>query len=182
MAAYGGRCVDCGCTDVAELQLDHVNDNGAAHRRGLLADNRRSGAAFYRALKKLGFPNKDPYFIEVVCRGCHGQRTKQRLETLRVQRQEKLKAQRRERAKAARERLRCILENAAGWIEEENLMEPSGNIFEDLKCRRPVIESYLRQLLSAIYRDAAGKVYQGQHEDLIRRLASAITGTERGAA
>src|SRR5687768_8083485 len=32
LALYGGRCVHCGLDDTRVLQLDHVNNDGKAHR------------------------------------------------------------------------------------------------------------------------------------------------------
>ena len=60
---YGGKCVDCGIIDVDVLDIDHVNNNGAEHRRKNLY-----GYNLYRYLKKLGFP-KDEY--QLLCRNCN---------------------------------------------------------------------------------------------------------------
>jgi len=51
-AAYGGfKCVCCGETEPRFLQLDHINDDGAKHRKEV-----GTGSAFYSWLKKNGFP------------------------------------------------------------------------------------------------------------------------------
>ena len=61
--AYGGRiCSCCGETQLAFLSLDHVNDNGAEHRRAL-------GGHVYEWLAKHDFPDKDAY--RVLCRNCN---------------------------------------------------------------------------------------------------------------
>jgi hypothetical protein len=73
---YGDSCVGCGETAPGELQLDHVHTNGHQHR--LLISKGRAGADFYRALKKKGWPNKEPYIMEVVCYDCHLTRTQAR--------------------------------------------------------------------------------------------------------
>jgi len=62
--AYGGcRCVCCGVTDMVFLCLDHINNNGAEHRRRL--GNRGSG--IYSTLKRQGYP---PGF-QVLCHNCN---------------------------------------------------------------------------------------------------------------
>jgi hypothetical protein len=46
LAAYGGRCSCCGETETAFLTLEHLNGDGAAHRREVhdaVADLRRRG-------------------------------------------------------------------------------------------------------------------------------------------
>ena len=67
--AYGSVCVHCGNDDPSQLQLDHVEDNGSAHRR--LISGGRAGAAFYRALKSRDWPNHEPYELETACLDCH---------------------------------------------------------------------------------------------------------------
>jgi hypothetical protein len=60
---YGGKCNHCGIADVDVLDIDHINNNGAKHRKkGLYGYN------LYRYLKKLGFP-KDEY--QLLCRNCN---------------------------------------------------------------------------------------------------------------
>jgi len=60
---YGGKCIDCGITDVDVLDIDHIKNNGAEHRRKKLY-----GYNLYRYLKKRGFP-KDDY--QLLCRNCN---------------------------------------------------------------------------------------------------------------
>jgi len=63
---YGGPvCVEHGETDVAILELDHVNEDGAEHRKAL-GLGRRSGHHFYAKLKRLGWPTDPP--LQVLCR------------------------------------------------------------------------------------------------------------------
>lgn len=60
---YGGpTCVCCGETQKEFLEIDHVNGDGAAHRREIGRGN------FYSWLKKNNFP---PSF-QVLCRNCNG--------------------------------------------------------------------------------------------------------------
>lgn len=56
--AYGGaRCSCCGEETPEFLTLDHIAGNGAAERRKILQDAAAAtGIAFYRRLKRLGFP------------------------------------------------------------------------------------------------------------------------------
>lgn len=65
-AAYGGyRCSCPGCTETTPefLQIDHINDDGAEHRRLI---NRRKGG-MYHWLRKHGYP---PGF-QVLCANCN---------------------------------------------------------------------------------------------------------------
>lgn len=68
--AYGGcRCVCCGELEIAFLTLDHVNNDGAAHRRATGRGQGFSGMAFYSYLRARGFP-KDPK-LQVLCYNCN---------------------------------------------------------------------------------------------------------------
>jgi hypothetical protein len=62
IAAYGGACECCGETAVAFLTIDHVNDDGSAHRREL------KKTTTYRWLKRHGYP-KDGY--RLLCFNCN---------------------------------------------------------------------------------------------------------------
>lgn len=62
--AYGGQECSCGEKDIETLTLDHVNDDGAEHRR---ATGTR-GNNFYHMLRKNGFPNDVP--LQVKCLNC----------------------------------------------------------------------------------------------------------------
>jgi hypothetical protein len=60
--AYGGfRCACCGETEEAFLSIDHVNNDGAEHRRQV---DRRS---MYKWLEKEGFPSG----YQVLCMNCN---------------------------------------------------------------------------------------------------------------
>jgi hypothetical protein len=61
-AAYGGACECCGETTVAFLTIDHINDDGSAHRREL------EKTTMYRWLKRHGYP-KDGY--RLLCFNCN---------------------------------------------------------------------------------------------------------------
>lgn len=64
--AYGGcQCVCCGETILAFLSLDHVHNDGAAHRQTMA----KGGNHFYRQLKKNGWPNNPP--LQVLCHNCN---------------------------------------------------------------------------------------------------------------
>jgi Zn finger protein HypA/HybF involved in hydrogenase expression len=66
-AAYGGyRCACCGETEPLFLCIDHINNDGAEHRRQL-GVGRRGGNDTYHWLKKQGFP---PGF-QVLCHNCN---------------------------------------------------------------------------------------------------------------
>jgi hypothetical protein len=57
LLAYGGRCVQCGETDLEVLVLDHVNDDGAAHRSEV------GNQQVYRDLERRGYPP----VVQVLC-------------------------------------------------------------------------------------------------------------------
>jgi hypothetical protein len=57
---YGGRCACCGETEMVFLAIDHVENNGAAHRKEV-------GRNIARVLVKLGFP---PGY-QVLCHNCN---------------------------------------------------------------------------------------------------------------
>jgi hypothetical protein len=68
-SAYGGKCVCCGISRRTFLQIDHVDGNGAAHRK----ETRRTG----------GFPlahwlraNGWPEGFQILCANCHAEKTK----------------------------------------------------------------------------------------------------------
>lgn len=61
---YGGPKCPCGEQDVEVLTLDHVNDDGAEHRRKTGA----RGYNFYIMLRKNGFPSEPP--LQVLCLNC----------------------------------------------------------------------------------------------------------------
>lgn len=67
--AYGGyRCNCCGETEPSFLSIDHVNNDGAAHRRSLgYAGNGKGGSS--RTLKWIRDNNYPPGF-QVLCMNC----------------------------------------------------------------------------------------------------------------
>ena len=62
IAAYGGKCQCCGETEPAFLTIDHVNDDGASHRKAI------GRARVYHWLKKHGYP-KDGF--QLLCFNCN---------------------------------------------------------------------------------------------------------------
>jgi hypothetical protein len=74
LTAYGSDppcCMcECGCKEnrVLLLDLDHVNNDGADHRRKL-CNRRCEGNSFYRKLRKLGWPKDPP--MRVLCVKCN---------------------------------------------------------------------------------------------------------------
>lgn len=64
--AYGGQfCQCCGETEISFLSLDHINNDGAKHRREISA-HKMSGKTFYKWLIKNNFP----YGLQVLCMNC----------------------------------------------------------------------------------------------------------------
>lgn len=67
LAAYGNKCQCPGGCDIAEMKflcLDHINNDGRAHRAEVGTDV----AAVYRSVRRLGFP-KDRF--RVLCHNCN---------------------------------------------------------------------------------------------------------------
>lgn len=61
--AYGGTCACCGESEFMFLELDHVDGNGADHRREI----GRGAHASYKWAKNQGFPNS----LQVLCANCN---------------------------------------------------------------------------------------------------------------
>jgi hypothetical protein len=61
---YGGIRCNCGESDIEVLTLDHVNDDGAIHRK----TTGKRGFNFYMMLRKNKFPNNPP--LQVMCLNC----------------------------------------------------------------------------------------------------------------
>lgn len=54
---YGGRCAFCGDSNINHLSIDHINNDGAEHRRKLFGEGRSaSGSKMYRWLASNNFP------------------------------------------------------------------------------------------------------------------------------
>jgi len=69
---YGGKCVHCGYDDIRALQIDHINGNGAEHRRQLSKKYKAKGKSFagyttYRWLIQNNFPDG----FQVLCANCN---------------------------------------------------------------------------------------------------------------
>ncbi len=65
LTVYGNgemKCVQCGEERSACLSIDHINNNGASHRREL----NRSGTLFYRWLRD----NRFPMGYQTLCMNC----------------------------------------------------------------------------------------------------------------
>lgn len=70
MQAYGNKCACCGESDLRFLSIDHVNNDGAAHRRELLGPDRKkrgAGSAIYNWLRKNDYPEG----FQVLCFNCN---------------------------------------------------------------------------------------------------------------
>jgi hypothetical protein len=74
MNAYGGACTCCGETELVFLTIDHVDGNGAEHRREMAAERgngateySQAGARTYRWLRNNGFPEG----FQVLCANCN---------------------------------------------------------------------------------------------------------------
>lgn len=72
MDAYGGVCACCGETELVFLTIDHIDDNGAEHRREIAAmlgssNPNQGGSPTYRWLRDNGFPEG----FQVLCANCN---------------------------------------------------------------------------------------------------------------
>ncbi len=73
---YGEACTDCGIDDAEVLAIDHINDDGAAHRR---ITGMGSSSAFYAWLKK----NEWPEGFQTLCLNCNHKKYLRSLRTKR---------------------------------------------------------------------------------------------------
>lgn len=65
---YGGYiCRCCGETEKVFLSIDHINNDGAEHRRKLYGRNGSGGSRFYKWLRKHSFPEG----FQVLCFNCN---------------------------------------------------------------------------------------------------------------
>ena len=65
LEAYGGRCACCGEGTPEFLSIDHVNNDGEAHRREL----KGYGRAIYQWLKRNGYPQDGRF--QLLCHNCN---------------------------------------------------------------------------------------------------------------
>ena len=70
--AYGGyKCACCGETEKSFLTIDHINNDGANHRRSITGKRHSAGYHTYIWIVKNGFPKG----FQVLCMNCnHGKR------------------------------------------------------------------------------------------------------------
>lgn len=67
--AYGSKCNCCGETIPEFLTIDHINNDGADHRRELFGDRIGHGTgAFYRWIKKNNFSKEN---LQLLCFNCN---------------------------------------------------------------------------------------------------------------
>lgn len=65
---YENQCTGCRIKDTRLLQIDHINNDGAEHRRQLSPKTRgSSGAYFYLWIIKNNFPTN----LQLLCANCH---------------------------------------------------------------------------------------------------------------
>lgn len=75
------NCLYCGYSDLDALVLDHINDDGAAHRKLLGISSRGSaGMNTYEALKREGYPDG----LQVLCANCNTKKQAVKLRTERL--------------------------------------------------------------------------------------------------
>lgn len=64
---YGNKCACCGETEEKFLALDHVNNDGAQHRKRLSNSNAGSSVKVYADVKRQGFPST----FQLLCHNCN---------------------------------------------------------------------------------------------------------------
>jgi hypothetical protein len=68
---YGGKCACCGETEIVFLTIDHIDGDGAEHRRRMAAETGsnwgQAGSPTYRWLRKNNFPEG----FQVLCANCN---------------------------------------------------------------------------------------------------------------
>ena len=64
---YGKVCACCGETELMFLSIDHVNNDGAEHRRSLKGQIGNGGSSFFDWLVRSGFPEG----FQTLCRNCN---------------------------------------------------------------------------------------------------------------
>ena len=69
LAAYGGKCACCGETNPVFLCIDHINNDGAAHRREIGQGKAKvgSGGVIHEWLCKHNFPDG----FQILCANCN---------------------------------------------------------------------------------------------------------------
>ena len=70
MAAYGGCCTCCGEREPSFLSIDHVNNDGAAHRRllnGRVSQKGVSPQLMFVWAKRKGYPET----LQILCHNCN---------------------------------------------------------------------------------------------------------------
>ena len=77
-------CASCGYRDIRALCLDHINNDGASHRKTLGNGKRREAGSstLYLDLIKRGFPEG----FQVLCHNCNFIKEQERLATKRKER------------------------------------------------------------------------------------------------
>lgn len=67
-AAYGNKCMCCEEGIQEFLSIDHINNDGAEHRRSLFSGKAGSTPQLYAWLKRNGFPKEN---FQLLCMNCN---------------------------------------------------------------------------------------------------------------
>ena len=68
VTALGGKCACCGESEPEFLTVDHINGDGAAHRKKVTGTTRASSIMVYKDIKRQGFPRT---VYRVLCFNCN---------------------------------------------------------------------------------------------------------------
>ncbi len=64
---YGGKCACCGENTLEFMTIDHIENNGAQHRKQVMGNSRNSGWKFYKWLRQNNYPKE----FQVLCFNCN---------------------------------------------------------------------------------------------------------------
>jgi 5-methylcytosine-specific restriction endonuclease McrA len=69
------KCNYCGDTNLDNLSIDHIDENGSIHRKQILGKEKwkgkYDGIRFYRLLKKENFKSMKDYNLQILCKSCN---------------------------------------------------------------------------------------------------------------
>jgi 5-methylcytosine-specific restriction endonuclease McrA len=71
---YGGKCACCGLDKEKYLQLDHINDDGAEHKKQINA-NKSINGHYVVCMYKWAVKNNYPSNLQLLCANCHQAKT-----------------------------------------------------------------------------------------------------------
>lgn len=71
IVAYGSVCACCGLSNSKYLQLDHINNDGAQHRKSIRGGSDLRNNSMY----SWAYANNFPSILQLLCANCHQAKT-----------------------------------------------------------------------------------------------------------